>query len=449
MDKTVLPIMDKTVLPSDKSIEDRISQLPDEMLISVLSFLMPKEAFRTSVLSHRWKCLCPFLPRSLDFDGLYTMWEIEREKKSLQFERKKFLQWVNDTLKSCRVSTIDEFRVCFELDDGSKSHVDGWIDFAISKGVKRLELDFTARSPFKDASNFYRFPNESFTSDKTCIKSLTSLTLKYIRVTGELLEHFLSNCPLLERLHVDNSEDLVNLKIYGSSLKLKYLHIIRCLEFKSIEINAPNLESFGYVGNEIRLHVHSAPRLLDVRIGGMYSHPIYYAFGSLSSYLYQLESLTLDVHSYTYNGVEFPEFQTLTKLKHLKVTVATNEGSSLLGLIPLIEAAPFLHKFVFELILSKINFPKKARKVKKYPNEHLKEVEIVGFAGRAIDIQLVVYLLESAINLEKIIVNPYAPYIVGIPRPENVRTTVKFEGAREAAKRLKEKQLTRAEFVIM
>ncbi|KAM3751936.1 hypothetical protein ACB098_04G149700 [Castanea mollissima] len=442
--------MEKIVLPSDKSIkEDRISQLPDEMLISVLSFLTRKEAYRTSVLSSRWKCLCPFLPRSLDFDGLYTMWEIKREKKSLQFERKKFLQWVNDTLKSCRVSTIDEFRVCFQFDDGSKSHVDGWIDFAISKGVKRLELDFTATNPFKDASNFYRFPNERFTSDKTCIKSLTSLTLKYIRVTGELLEHFLSNCPLLERLHVDNSEDLVNLKIYGSSLKLKYLHIIHCLEFKSIEINSPNLESFGYVGNEIKLHVHSAPRLLDVRIGGMYSHPINYAFGSLSSYLYQLESLTLDVHCYTYDGVEFPEFQTLTKLKHLKVTVVASDGSSLLGLIPLIEAAPFLHKFVFEFRLWEINFPKKARKVKKYPNEHLKEVEIVGFAGRAIDIQLVVYLLESAINLEKIIVNLCAPYVVGIPRPKNIRTTVEYKGAKEAAMRLKEKQLTRAEFVIM
>ena len=87
--------------------------------------------------------------------------------------------------------------------------------------------------------------------------------------------------------------------------------------------------------------------------------------------------------------------------------------------------------------------------MKKYPNEHLKEVEIVGFAGRAIDIQLVVYLLESAINLEKIIVNPCSPYVVGIPCPENIRTTVEFEGAREAAKRLKEKLLTRAEFVIM
>ena len=93
---------------------------------------------------------------------------------------------------------------------------------------------------------------------------------------------------------------------------------------------------------------------------------------------------------------------------------------------------------------------KKARKVKKYPNEHLmKEVEIVGFAGCAIDIQLVVYLLECAINLEKIVINPCSPYIKGIPCPENVRTTVKYKGAREAAKRLKEKLLTRAEFVIM
>ena len=154
-------------------------------------------------------------------------------------------------------------------------------------------MDFAAVESYK-RTRCYTSPNERFTSEKTCIKSLTSLTLKYVRLTRELLEHFLSSCPLLERLHVDHSEDLVNLKIYSSSLKLKYLHIMRCLVFKSIEINAPNLESFGYVGKSIRLHVHSAPRLLDVRIGGMYSLPIYYAFGSLSSYHYQLESLMLD-----------------------------------------------------------------------------------------------------------------------------------------------------------
>ena len=101
------------------------------------------------------------------------------------------------------------------------------------------------------------------------------------------------------------------------------------------------------------------------------------------------------------------------------------------------------------MILDEHDVERKARKVRKYPNEHLMEVEIVGFAGCAIDIQLVVYLLESAVNLEKIVINPRSPYIKGIPCPENVRTTVIYKGAKEAAKRLKEKLLTGAEFVIM
>lgn len=42
----------------------------------------------------------------------------------------------------------------------------------------------------------------------------------------------------------------------------------------------------------------------------------------------------------------------------------------------------------------------------KYPNEHLKEVEITGFVVRAIDIELTVYLLESAIKLEMLVINP-------------------------------------------
>ena len=75
--------------------------------------------------------------------------------------------------------------------------------------------------------------------------------------------------------------------------------------------------------------------------------------------------------------------------------------------------------------------------------------KIVGFARCAIDIQLVVYLLESAVNLEKIVINPCSPYIMGIPCPKNERTTAKYKGAREAAKRLKEKLLTDAEFVIL
>jgi hypothetical protein len=281
-------------------LKDLTSQLPDELLIYILSFLNVKEALRTSLLSHRWKHLWPFFTGSLDFrhpDTMSmweTMWENETKFKSARYY---FVVRVNRILKLHRASTIDEFRVCFPLDQIFRRDFDRWIDFAMSKGVKRFELDFTpmwaCRSEWR-----YTFPHECIKTSvgAYCIKSLTSFTLMYVHVTDELLEHFLSNCPLLERLHVTESKDIVSLKVCGSSLKLKYLHIIECNNFKSIEIFAPNLESFGHAGKRIDLHINYAPRLLHVHIGGQRGIPVTYAFCPLSNYLSQLESLSLDIH---------------------------------------------------------------------------------------------------------------------------------------------------------
>ena len=83
----------------------------------------------------------------------------------------------------------------------------------------------------------------------------------------------------------------------------------------------------------------------------------------------------------------------------------------------------------------------------KYPNEHLKELEIVGFVGRAIDIELIVYLLESATHLEKIVINPRSPSIVGTPW--EIKATEKNEGATECAKQLKKILPLGAELVIV
>ncbi|GMY31574.1 FBD-associated F-box protein At4g10400-like [Fagus crenata] len=251
------------------------------------------------------------------------------EKIKLKSARKKNVKMVNRVLKSHRGSSIDEFRVCFELDKRFKCDIDGWMDFAFSKRVKRLKLDFT--SCRFDMS--YTFPHERLICSG--VSSLMSLTLIRLHVKSELLQHFITNCPLLERLHVDSSKDLVNLKVCSSSLKLNYLYIVDCSEFKSIEIFAPNLEYFGYVGL-----------------------PVTYAFVPLSSYLHQLQSLTLNIvmfydvrtlnsfaHMFIrfYENVEFPKFQMLNNLRHLKWIVFAYDGKSLVSLIPLIEAAPFLH----------------------------------------------------------------------------------------------------------
>ncbi|KAL4634298.1 hypothetical protein ACB092_04G189400 [Castanea dentata] len=75
------------------------------------------------------------------------------------------------------------------------------------------------------------------------------------------------------------------------------------------------------------------------------------------------------------------------------------------------------------------------RKVMKGPNKHLKEVEIIGFVGRAIDIDLTIYLLESAIKLEKIVIAPRCPALLGTPWEFN--QIEKNERAIKAAKQHK------------
>ena len=255
-----------------------------------------KEAIRTSVLSHRWECLWSFTD-TLDFDDPDTMQEIDDRKKKLKTERKKFVKRVNRILGLHQASTINKFRVCFELGKNSTRYIDSWLDFAISKRVKRLELDFT---PLESMRHYYTFSHEQLTRIISkigvhCINFLTSLTLKYVNVTGELLEHCLSICPVLEKLHVARCQSLVRLKISGPSLQLKYLHIINCSQIESIDIFAPNLESFGFVGPRIELYVNYAPCLLDVLIGATYLVRINYLFCPLSNYLSQLQRLTLDI----------------------------------------------------------------------------------------------------------------------------------------------------------
>ena len=84
--------------------------------------------------------------------------------------------------------------------------------------------------------------------------------------------------------------------------------------------------------------------------------------------------------------------------------------------------------------------------MKKHPNKHLKEVEIVGFVGRAIDIELTIYLLEIAIKLEKIVIIPRHPALVGTPWEFD--EIEKNERAIKAAKQLK-KRITYSVVIII
>ncbi|OMO79498.1 hypothetical protein CCACVL1_13640 [Corchorus capsularis] len=234
--------------------EDRISVLPDELLVFILSGVTMKEAARTSVLSHRWQKLWTFHP-CLELDGskrldsfLSQIRDIgpsitsKRRNEILDIERGGYVNWVNHILESSHLDVVDEFKVIFDLDERYKPDIDKWVRLAFEKKVKRFELDFSSymdrvhnmddrtfhfiRCNYPLALEVLPFPSPIF---------LTSLILKMVDLQKlalvlDKMEYFIfmrdikwSENPILSQLkqlelHVVAS-DLQSLRLYAPLIK--------------------------------------------------------------------------------------------------------------------------------------------------------------------------------------------------------------------------------------
>lgn len=103
----------------------------------------------------------------------------------------------------------------------------------------------------------------------SCIP-LTSLVLKGVNVSDNVIAKFISNSPFLERLCVEASKSLIHLRLVGPSLYLKYVEIIHCVCLESVEIDADNLLSLEYIGRKgIKICSMRAPNLSELVIGMM------------------------------------------------------------------------------------------------------------------------------------------------------------------------------------
>ncbi|XP_065619292.1 F-box/FBD/LRR-repeat protein At4g26340 [Quercus suber] len=413
--------------PSEDIGPDRLSELSDEILVSILSTLPFMEMQRTSVLSKRWRYLWTFTTCHLDFDDsrlLTLVWKTFYQQKfsgseldqylmmlvnleNTEFEenslRTRFVSWVNRALELHQGNTIDEFRVAFDMDGRKfKSEIDNWICFSLRKKVKKLSLDF-----MMDGVNAYTLTSQIFHSYS--LDSLTALSLTYVKVTGEVLEYVLSNCPFIEILHVENSESLVNLKTSSPLPKLKNLEILNCCSLKQIQIPAINLVSFKYCGVKmIRIILGDLPYFVDLSVTGDCVRYLLEDDCPISRYLSQLETLELGL--FTKEFIQFPIFPELRNLRQLKLDLCPPFMDSFRCCTSLLKAFPVLHRFVLKFIgldgpwNGEIKVPRA-----KYPHQCLKVVELIGFVGCTVDMKLALYVINNAPSLEKIIIDAQIP----------------------------------------
>ncbi|KAL2242695.1 putative F-box/LRR-repeat protein At5g41840 [Sesamum indicum] len=251
------PVDGETMDDADADGIDRISNLPNEILCHILSFLPTKYAVATSILSTKWKNLFPLIPNlrlRLD-DSLLLHPESTPETYLVSFMN--FVdRLLNVTLHD--VPSIYAFcLICQKFDDGGE--IANWVQAALRLNVNRMDLRIRGlrNSNFLFDSLFgcnivslnllLDFADDA-PECRFSLPNLKMLSVQYMKFNA--VNVLLECCPVLEYLVVYNCYcnpgEMLRICI-PSLMALKLVNGVNCLEGE-LELDAPNLEYFNYGG---------------------------------------------------------------------------------------------------------------------------------------------------------------------------------------------------------
>ncbi|CAL9224358.1 unnamed protein product, partial [Arabidopsis halleri] len=287
---------------------DKISGLPDDLLVKILSFLPTKEAVSTCVLSKRWEFL--------------WMWKLPIHRAPVIERLRLHLNWLSHT---------------------TPKDINRWVEIAISRSVSVLEIDYYSK-------NENLFPSSLF----TC-KSLVTLNLKWVAlidvpsmvnlpslktleletmsvVVGKSLQQILSNCPVLEDLSLNFSYNgnLREFTIIIPSLKSLSLFLLCNYNLNRYEIDTPSLKYLKLVYWNHREHslIKNMPKLKEAYVDVGYSNLkiLNSAIGSVISVKrLTICSVVTSLHFST------ASCRSYSQLEHLNLCVCKTYSWNLLG----------------------------------------------------------------------------------------------------------------------
>ncbi|XP_074319338.1 putative F-box/FBD/LRR-repeat protein At4g13965 [Silene latifolia] len=260
-------------LPSLKAEEndDLFSELPEEILVSIMSSFTVDEAARFSLVSRQFELMWRYFPVLIfkDYQAKKKSWDTW---DTVVEEKACFVRRVDRVLEKHLGTTIDELRIIFDLELSSQSYVDKWVAFALDKQVKRLELNF--KSIYRNVlvyndpriNKVYGISLDLPPKLTGCFKSLlTSLCLRYVKVTDEFVDYLPLSCPLLEMLCIEGSRYLT--RVTGS-LQVKQLEVSYCCNLRKFYVSARKLHSLTLnCVFPIELRILDAPSLFKLSIG--------------------------------------------------------------------------------------------------------------------------------------------------------------------------------------
>ncbi|KAL7592114.1 F-box/LRR-repeat protein 25 [Lactuca sativa] len=240
----------------DESEDDRISMLPDCVLVEILSRLpYTKDAIRTGTLSKRWEHLWTLLPILV----------FKHDQNNLPWS--DFVLTVDKTLTQCCPWKLKKFVVNTSTYSGFESQVNNWIRYAIRCNVEELDLtlggvsieaEFMVDQVFFISSCFTHLTLEGCILNPTGAiswKNLRSLCISNGKLDEDLIENILYGSPLLETLELEWCYGYKRLNITSKSVKKLVVSEYYDPKYfyddlhDTLEINAPNILSLTIKGD--------------------------------------------------------------------------------------------------------------------------------------------------------------------------------------------------------
>ncbi|CAL9232309.1 unnamed protein product [Arabidopsis halleri] len=374
----------------------RISGLPDEVLVKILSFAPTNIAVSTSILSKRWEFLWMWLTK-LDYgDICYS----EPEFKSLQC-------FLNRNLPLHRAPVIERFRLLFMDKHLKPEDIRMWVVIAVSRYVRKLEIYI---SHHREKQNI--LPSSLYTCNSlvvlklsggilldvprmVCLPSLKTLELTDVIFFNDAsLQRLLSNCPVLEDLVVNffrRHDDMVKFTVIVPSLRRLSLYIGCNCEFV---IDTPSLEYFKLVdrSNSHSYLIENMPKLMEADIDVTFTD-IKSLIGSITS----VKQLTIS--SQVGNGDGF----IFNHLEHLTIYVWKEYSSHLL--VQFLRDTPNLRELILISSLTDnyenndMFFWHQPSTVPECMLSSLQNFTWSQYLGRPQDRDMAVYILKNACRL--------------------------------------------------
>ncbi|KAH7842259.1 hypothetical protein Vadar_003315 [Vaccinium darrowii] len=291
---------------------DWISSLPDGVLSNILSLMPTKYAFRTSLLSTRWKSLWA---SATTIDLEWYPVGVEKDAYS------DFMDFVDRVLLLHNDPNLNRFRLRY-LGYCKPYRLNSWIGAATKLNVQELDLDLIL-------GFVYVLPRSLFTSINLVILKirgdvslrypmvvvLPSLKVLHLHTLATLdedsLKNVLSGCPILEELDIkrDQRGGIETLFICSSTLKKLDLSLVSSSvinehELYGVVIKAPALEILRMKENVTKpFHFDELPSLvkaeLDVSVpeGSSYKDDHFKLVDGILAKIPNVEQLRLSGHT--------------------------------------------------------------------------------------------------------------------------------------------------------